>query len=767
LSPRQALDKCTILDPACGSGAFPMGILQKMVHILFKVDPKNTEWKQRQIARVEAAISQLEELDDAQYREQGIQDLNAQIKDIEEAFANNELDYGRKLYLIENCIYGVDIQSIATQISKLRFFISLVVDQRVDPSKDNFGIRPLPNLETKFVAANTLIGIEKPKAQLSLFDTPEIKKLEADLKKVRHRLFSSKSPSHKRKLREQDKALREQIAAVLQKNGWTTDTANKLANWDPYNLNDSAGFFDPEWMFDISDGFDIVIGNPPYIKEYTDKSAFDGIRGSKYYQGKMDLWYAFGCVGIDHLKTNGFLCFIATNNWVTNSGASILRDKVLDETKIEQLLDFGSYMIFESAAIQTMILIVQKSNFDKYIIDYRKIEGSNATLKEVNDLLLKHENISNSIRQFKLEKETWKGKTLNFENDEIDSVLQAISSKANFKLDEKKEVAQGIVPNPDVVNSRNIQKLSSTSVTVGEGVFIVEKGNFDHLDLVERKYVKPVHEPYLVDRYKLGENDKEIIYISKANYENDAPSLVKHLAKYRSIMEDRRENQNGRLEFFHLHWPRDEYFFEVGPKILSVRKCSKPTFVYTIEESYVMMSFNVIKSNRINLKYLTAILNSKLIEFWLRCKGKMQGDLFQVDKAPILEIPIYKAPESECKVIEILVDYVLYLTALIEKSSADKVILQHFDKIIDAIVFELYFSDHMKEKRIDVLQFIQRDIEEVMQGKVFENLENTAKEKVIEQLYAKWTDPDNEVRNRIKLFAVRSPEILKPILESK
>lgn len=212
----KALDKCTILDPACGSGAFPMGILQKMVHILFKVDPNNTEWKHRQIARVEAAISQLEELEDAQYREQGIQDLQAQIQDIEEAFANNELDYGRKLYLIENCIYGVDIQSIATQISKLRFFISLVVDQKVDPSKDNFGIRPLPNLETKFVAANTLIGIEKPDGQLNLFDTPEIEKLEADLKKVRHRLFSSKSPSHKRKLRDQDQALREKIAAILE-----------------------------------------------------------------------------------------------------------------------------------------------------------------------------------------------------------------------------------------------------------------------------------------------------------------------------------------------------------------------------------------------------------------------------------------------------------------------------------------------------------------------------------------------------------------------
>ena len=87
----QALDKCTILDPACGSGAFPMGILQKMVHILFKVDPNNTGWKQRQIARVEVAIAELEEMGDADFRERIIQDLQAQIKDIEEAFVNNKL----------------------------------------------------------------------------------------------------------------------------------------------------------------------------------------------------------------------------------------------------------------------------------------------------------------------------------------------------------------------------------------------------------------------------------------------------------------------------------------------------------------------------------------------------------------------------------------------------------------------------------------------------------------------------------------------------
>jgi adenine-specific DNA-methyltransferase len=263
----QALDNCKILDPACGSGAYPMGILQKMVYILHKIDPNNTEWKQRQIDRVNRAIAELEQLDDAETKEKSIKDLKAQIDDIEASFANNELDYGRKLYLIENCIYGVDIQPIATQISKLRFFISLVVDQKVDSAKDNFGIRPLPNLETKFVAANTLIGIEKPKKGQftgSLFDKKAIQTLERELKIVRSKLFTIKTPSRKRELRERDKELREQISILLAED-YGNETARLLADWDPYDQNTSSSFFDKEWMFDITDGFDIVIGNPPYI----------------------------------------------------------------------------------------------------------------------------------------------------------------------------------------------------------------------------------------------------------------------------------------------------------------------------------------------------------------------------------------------------------------------------------------------------------------------------------------------------------------------
>ena len=226
-----------------------MGILHKLVYVLAKLDPGNQRWKNRQLAKAN-------EIPDSTVRERV-------VSDIEQSFNANELDYGRKLYLIENCIYGVDIQPIAVQISKLRFFISLIVEQKVNSRTENLGIRPLPNLETKFVAANTLIGITRPGQQLLRNLDVEAKELE--LRQVRERHFLARTPSTKAKCREQDEKLRAELAALLRSDGWDSNTAKMLAVWDPYDQNASAPFFDPEWMFGMLSGFDVVIANPPYI----------------------------------------------------------------------------------------------------------------------------------------------------------------------------------------------------------------------------------------------------------------------------------------------------------------------------------------------------------------------------------------------------------------------------------------------------------------------------------------------------------------------
>lgn len=244
-----AIDEVKILDPACGSGAFPMGMLHKLVHLLAKLDPNNQLWKAKQIATAK-------ELQPPEVQESA-------LRQIEESFARTEAtNYARKLYLIQNCIYGVDIQPIAVQIAKLRCFISLVVDERTRENEPNRGVLPLPNLDTKFVAANALLGLEQPK-QASMSDYL-VKPLREQLEQSRHESFGDRTYAKKKKRRDQDSRLRREIAAMLKKDGWGASTAEQLAGWDPYDQNTHADFFDPEWMFGVENGFDVVIGNPPY-----------------------------------------------------------------------------------------------------------------------------------------------------------------------------------------------------------------------------------------------------------------------------------------------------------------------------------------------------------------------------------------------------------------------------------------------------------------------------------------------------------------------
>ena len=256
----QAIYHCRVLDPACGSGAFPMGMLQQMVHILRQLDPTNEMWKEFMI---DIAIEQSRKAFNAEEEEE----RKARLADIEEAFNRhvNDPDYARKLYLIENCIYGVDIQPIAVQISKLRFFISLVVDQK--PSNDaahNFGIRPLPNLESKFVAANTLIPVEYDSSLVENSD--EVVKHKEKLKELNHKVFLAKRNVEKQRLKDKILQTRKALAQAIEDTGFVGHSeAELLAGWDMFDQNASSSFFDAEWMFGVKDGFDIVIGNPPYV----------------------------------------------------------------------------------------------------------------------------------------------------------------------------------------------------------------------------------------------------------------------------------------------------------------------------------------------------------------------------------------------------------------------------------------------------------------------------------------------------------------------
>jgi transcription antitermination factor NusG len=725
----RALDNIKILDPACGSGAFIMGMLQKMLHLLRKIDPENKQWFEKVISKFPAYL---------------------QIE-MRNKLQQENWDYVRKLGIIQECIYGVDIQPIAIQIAKLRFFISLLVDQQEKSEKENRGFEPLPNLDFKLVAANTLISVpqfEHPNTELfaSLPDTFFEK-----FDDLTGKYFSTYIPDEKKRLKDEislliNKKCQGNIKAIEnlsthydarfskvyaekhKKEIREKDREVKL--WDSYkNLfkHEAVGFFEPKYFFPkAADGFDVVIGNPPYIKEYTFRSAFDGLRDSPYYQGKMDLWYLFVCKNLDFLKKKtGVLCFIATNNWTTNAGASKMRAKILNDSTVHFLLDFGSYMIFESSDIQTMVMLFRNYNAnDNYNFELRRLVGNRIVFDDVLDLITKKQTEKTEYLIPVVSKENLKDKSFTFSNDVFETILNKIKTKGNFLLTEN-EVANGIHPHYDYV-SKATQKVLGDTFKVGQGIFVLSDDEKKDLGFSKREFdlIKPYYTTKQIRKwYGNSENDEWIIYTdSKFKYAENIkpyPNIKNHLDKFQKVITS--DNKP-----YGLHRAREEYFFK-GEKIIVLRKCAnEPMFTYTDFDCYVSATFYVIKSERINLKYLTAILNSKLIAFWLRNKGKMQGNNYQLDKEPLLQIPLYSS--NETKPFEFVVNYILL-----------KQNPTFFERLIDAMVYELYFTSEIKAANCEILKHLTT-LPEIKDG-----WSDEQKLQTIEKVYKELSDPAHPV----------------------
>jgi adenine-specific DNA-methyltransferase len=702
-----ALEQVKICDPAIGSGAFPLGLLQEI--------------------------------------------FNAQIYLQElKGFKKNISDADIKKHIIEESIYGVDIDAGAVDIARLRFWLSLVVDEQ-EP-------KPLPNLDFKIICANTLI----PLGEISGLDMNANASLAVkELEKIRHDFFKVSSES-KLNLERQFKKVQTDLLNLRElttKDNFEFYT--KLSCFNPFDFEAApCSWFDAWWMFGIKDGFDIVIGNPPYIKEPTNRSAFDGFRKTKYYQGKMDLWYGFASVMLDKLKKNtGILTFIATNNWVTNAGASKLRAKVVKDAQILQLIDFGNFKIFENADIQTMIMLFKANNIEsEYQFDYRKIIDTQVT---VDDLVHIFASISNDkIKLLKptFNREKFLEKSFLFSEGGLTGILNGILNASNFRLDAKFEVATGIDVHQDFVNKDSLAELGS-NYSLGEGIFNLTNEGKDSLNLTieELKLIKPFYTTTELDRYYGDSENKYWIIYTDSSFKNSSamhsyPNIKRHLDRFQKVITS--DNKP-----YGLHRARNEHFF-IGEKIISLRKCATPTFTYTDFNCYVSQTYFIIKTSRLNQKYLTALLNSKLIAFWLKHKGKMQGFQFQVDKGPLVELPLIKTDIEH--IFASLVDYIIYLKTNSDKRINDYVsnehLVQTFEDVINACVYELYFEEHMKDKDIDVLQFAKELIKPIS---------NTYKESdslaIINSVYSKLKEPGNDIRNRILLFATRSEDIILPI----
>jgi len=723
-----ALDRCKILDPACGSGAFPMGALQKMVHMLQKLDPDNLIWKEVQIKKVEEETSEVfKTIDDKAEREEKLKEINSAF----DQRVNNP-DYARKLYLIENCIYGVDIQPIATQISKLRFFISLVVDQNTNPNADeNFGIRPLPNLETKFVTANTLVGIDK---EANLFTTDKVKDLEKQLKHIRHKLFSARTKETKLKYRQQDEELRRAIAEELKSQGFPVDSAEKLAMWDPYDQNASSTFFDPEWMFDIDDGFDVVIGNPPYVQL---KWIENSVQYNSYhtYSKSGDIYTLFYEKGTQLLKKHAIGVYITSNKWLKAEYGEKLRDFLVSKTNPKIVIDFGGYKVFESATVDTNILIwSNQTEYKKTKVcfidsDYSQSETLLSYVKE---------------RSFYV-KFTLSNQWL-FLNENERKIMELMGKNKPIS-DWNVKLYYGILTGANpvfIIDSEKKNELCNNDKRNEKIIKPILRGQ----DLIKYGHVQP--SKYLINSY----SSVKKIGLVGIDVEKDYPIILEYFNSFGEKFKKRGEKGE---KWYNLRSCNYILEFE-KPKIIYADIVNNGgKFYYDTEGFYTNDTAFIIRGE--SLKFLTVILNSSLIDYAYKkyYSGGGLGDSgIRYKKEFIERIPVPTNYDNQ--IFEIIHDVSSYSLKLKDSNL--------FYEISNALVFNLYFPDHMKEREIDVMKFVEQDIAKVMQGREFEKLKDTEKEEVIEQLHQIWSHPDSEVRNRIKLFAVRSPEILKPIIES-
>lgn len=457
------------------------------------------------------------------------------------------------------------------------------------------------------------------------------------------------------------------------------------------------------WQEKFSDvfkdgGFDVIIGNPPYIKEYVDKSAFDGLHDSPYYQGKMDIWTLFACQAIDHLKDGGYFSFIAPNNWLTNAGAGIFRDKLLKEGELVSFVDFGDFKVFRDAGIQTMIFIFRKGKPRvSYPVRYAKVVDSNISELAVAEFLQNEGAQISGIESFATDfrPAEYLNKSITFATAENKGSIEKMSKRSDFQLDDD-EVAQGIVGAPDEC-------------------FMVSDVEFDKFDTKEKEYLKKYYTA--TGRYGSGEERGYIFYLSAQNFKDknldNYPRIKAHFEPFKSELTAAKEKyKTPNKPYFFLHRERDEKFFEKGPKIVCGIRVRRPSFYYTENEYYGSRALNLIKTDRIDLKYLTGVLNSRALYFWYLHEGKRLGDLLQMDKGPLLQAPIPMAAKDIQKRVASYVDKLQELNAEIlkfdpilyrEEIEEKKKIFDAIDKELDALIYKIYELD---AKDIGVIEAI-------------------------------------------------------------
>lgn len=445
----EALEKIKILDPACGSGAFPIGALQKIVFILQQTDPDGQLWFKKQLRNTPHELR----------------------KRLEKEHQFQNFDYIRKMGVIRENIYGVDIQPVATEISRLRCFLTLIVDQYIKDEEDNRGIIPLPNLDFKFVTANSLIGLPKNSGnqplQPDMFDDQT---RITELKELRDQYFTATGEERLELMHKFSDLQKVMYKELVKEHGFAgpqkAELTDKLTDWSPFK-HTSTPWFDPEWMFGIKEGFDIVIANPPYITIRNQPKELRGyLRKNFIYSGGADLYVAFIEKSFSLINSQGIIVFICPNKFFGADYGKKLREELKNGgIKIQSIWDLKDVRVF-TALITTVVIVFKRASSEKTIIK--------------NDTGIHNLNIFDNRNKIQLEQD-------NVNRQVIEKI------EANKKLTFYGNLRTGIM-------GFEYWKMAPIIKESGSGVRLLTNGNIDQfvdkwgekeIALYKNKYLKP------------------------------------------------------------------------------------------------------------------------------------------------------------------------------------------------------------------------------------------------------------------------------------
>ncbi|EAL2284234.1 class I SAM-dependent DNA methyltransferase [Campylobacter coli] len=741
---KELLNSIKICDPAVGSGHFLVSALNVMLSIYDELNLFDEEFY-LEVQNDEILITGRKG-EFIEYKRPSTPKDKAHL--IQQELFHTKKD------IIENNLFGVDINPNSCEITKLRLWIELLKHSFYQSFDDEnyHDLKTLPNIDINIKCGNSLVSYFETGKSLSHYPNikeriNKYKRIVKDYKEgfytdknliakeIKNLQESFKNFCLKDKFNKEIKQLTnganeyskkygdfladehhdEKFKSFFSKNMFEFSFDEKVAikefanlkkEYDNiFNLESNHPF---EWRFEFPEildddgnfkGFDLIIGNPPYIKEAENKELFTNTKKLRTYQGKMDIWYHFVGRGFDILKNNGYLAFIATNNWVTNSGAKKLRNIVLEESQILSLVDFSSFMVFDSASIQTMIMSFQKTKPPKnYEFHFAKITTQTPIYEDALSLLKNEKTQNNEILKINLTPKKFIDKTLNFTKSDYEELFNKIQKYGKFYLEEK-EVANGIHPHYDFINNR-INSNHNFAFKIGQGIFGLSEEEKEKLKLtkLENNLVKPYYDTQNFLKFFFKKNNHQWLIYTNSSFKNpnsmdDYPNLKKHLDKFQNVITS--DNKP-----YGLHRARDEKFFTGSPRIVALRKCvGEPKFSYVDFDCYVSATFYVIKTQRINVKYLTAILNSKLIAFWLKHKGKMQGNNYQIDKEPLLNIPIVDTNSKNKKLADELINLV---DEILKAKEQDKnANTQELENKINSLVYKLY---NLTEDEIKIIE---------------------------------------------------------------